>query len=92
MRVGHRGKIAFATNGEIMGKMRKLTAKERREKELLDEVKKLKAAIAQAELESEFLKSCIFRVSEDRRKRDEAAAAVSLSPSGRRPKNTAVRP
>ncbi len=67
-----------------------LTAEERKEKQLREEVNKLKAALAERVLENDFLKSALFRVREDRRQRDEAGASASTPLSGRGPKNKAV--
>jgi len=67
-----------------------LTAEERKEKQLRDEVAKLKSALAERVLENDFLKSALFRVKEDRREKDETGASASTRSSERGPKNKAV--
>jgi transposase-like protein len=67
-----------------------LTAEERKEKQLREEVAKLKSALAERVLENDFLKSALFRVKEDRRQKDETGASASTPSSGRGPKNKAV--
>ena len=67
-----------------------LTAEERKEKQLREEVNKLKSALAERVLENDFLKSALFRVKEDRRQNDETGASASTPLSGRGPKNKAV--
>lgn len=67
-----------------------LTAEERKEKQLREEVNKLKAALAERVLENDFLKSALFRVKEDRRQRDETGASASTPSSERGLKNKAV--
>src|ERR1700691_4183235 len=44
-----------------------VTAEDRKEKQLRDEVSKLKSALAEKVMESDFLKSALFRVREERR-------------------------
>ena len=67
-----------------------LTAEERKEKQLREEVNKLKAALAERVLENDFLKSALFRVREDRRQRDETGASAFTPLSERGPKDKAV--
>ena len=67
-----------------------LTAEERKEKQLRDEVDKLKSALAERVLENDFLKSALFRVKKDRRQNEESGASASTPPFERGPKNKAV--
>ena len=67
-----------------------LTAEERIEKQLREEVTKLKSALAERVLESDFLKSALFRVREDRLQKDETGASASTPLSERGPKDKAV--
>jgi transposase-like protein len=67
-----------------------LTAEERKEKQRDEKVDKLESALAEMVLENSFLKSALFRVKEDRRKREETGASASTPSSGRGPKNKAV--
>lgn len=67
-----------------------LTAEERKEKQQREEVAKLKSALAERVLENDFLKSALFRVREDRRRRDETGASAFTPLSERGPKNKAV--
>ena len=67
-----------------------LTAEERKDKQHREEINKLKAALADKVLESDFLKSALFRVREDRRQREETGASASTPSSERAAKNKAV--
>ena len=65
-----------------------VTAEERKEKRLLDEVSKLKSALAERVLDNDFLKSALLRVKEGRRSSTGTGASASTprSESGRRSK------
>jgi transposase-like protein len=67
-----------------------LTAEERKEKQLREELDKVKSARAERVLENDFLKSALLRVKEDRRQNDEAGASASTRSSERGPMNKAV--
>ena len=59
-----------------------ITAEERREKQLQNEVNKLKSALADRVLENDFLKSALLRVEEERRRKSAIGASASMPPSG----------
>lgn len=59
-----------------------VTAEERKEKQLRDEVSKLKSALAERVLENDFLKSALLRVREERQRMSEPGASASTPPSG----------
>ena len=67
-----------------------LTAEERKQKQLREEVTKLQSALAERVLENDFLKSALFRVRQDRLQKDETGASASTPLSERGPKNKAV--
>ena len=65
-----------------------ITAEERKEKQLLDEVNQLKSVLAERVLENDFLKSALLRVRQSRRQSGEPGVSTSTPPSerGRRSK------
>ena len=65
------------------------TAEERKDKQRRDEIGKLKAALAEKVLETDFFKSALLRVKEGRRQSIETGAAASTTPSGRGRKSKA---
>jgi transposase-like protein len=66
-----------------------ITAEERIDKPLRDEIAKLKSALAQKTLEIDFFKTALLRVKEARRPSIETGASASTAPSGRGRKNKA---
>ena len=66
-----------------------INAEERKEKRLLDEMAKLKSALAERVLENDFLKSALLGVEEERRRSSEPGASASTPPSGRGRKSKA---
>jgi hypothetical protein len=65
------------------------TAEERKDKQLRDEMGKLKAALAEKVLETDFFKSALLRIREGRRQSIETGALASTTPSGRGRKSKA---
>jgi transposase-like protein len=65
------------------------TAEERKDKQLRDEIAKLKAALGEKALENDFFKSALLRVKERRRPSIEAGASASTTPSDRGRKSKA---
>jgi len=65
-----------------------VTAEERKEKQLRDEMNRLKSALAERVLENDFLKSALLRVKEERRPStgNGASASTPRSECGRRSK------
>jgi transposase-like protein len=59
------------------------TAEERKDKQLRDEITKLKSALADKALENDFFKSALLRVKEGRQRSTETGAAASTTPSSR---------
>jgi transposase-like protein len=60
-----------------------ITAEERKDKQLRDEIVKLKSALADKTLENDFFKNALHGIREVRRKNITAGASASTSPSGR---------
>jgi transposase-like protein len=58
------------------------TAEERRDKQLRDEIAKLKSALAEKTLENDFFKSAMLRIKEGRQANTSAGAIASTTPSG----------
>lgn len=65
------------------------TAEERKEKQLRDEITKLKVALAEKSLETDFFRSALLRVKEGRQQSIETGAPASTTPSGRGRKSKA---
>ena len=65
------------------------TAEERKDKQLRDEIAKLKAALGEKALETDFFKSALLRIKEGRRQSIETGAVASTTPSGRGRKSKA---
>jgi transposase-like protein len=59
------------------------TAEERKDKQLRDEIVKLKSALAEKTLENDFFRSALHGIREVRQKSTAAGASASTSPSGR---------
>ena len=66
------------------------TAEERKEKELTDEIAKLKASLADKTLEIDFFRGALLRVEETRQKSTEAGGTASTTSSSRGRKSKAV--
>jgi transposase-like protein len=60
------------------------TAEERKEKHLLDEIAKLKAALAEKTLENDFFANALLRIKEGRRQNIVPGASASTTESGLR--------
>ena len=65
------------------------TAEERKDKQLRDEITKLKSALAEKTLENDFFRSALLRIKEGRRQSIETGASASTTPSGRGRKSRA---
>jgi transposase-like protein len=59
------------------------TAEERKDKQLRDEITKLKSALADKTLENDFFKSALHRTKEGRQQSIESGASASTTQSGR---------
>ena len=59
------------------------TAEERKDKQLREEITKLKSALAEKTLENDFFRSALLRTKEGRRQNIETGASASTAPSGR---------
>jgi transposase-like protein len=59
------------------------TAEERKDKQLRDEITKLKSALAEKTLENDFFRSALLKIKEARRKNTAGGASTSTSTSGR---------
>jgi transposase-like protein len=66
------------------------TAEERKDKQLRDEIAKLKSALADKTLENDFFRSALLRVKEGRQQSIETGASASTTPSGRGRKSRAI--
>ena len=66
------------------------TAEERKDKQLRDEIAKLKSALADKTLENEFFRSALRKIKEGRQPSIAAGASASTAPSGRGRKSKAV--
>ena len=60
-----------------------ITAEERKDKQLREEIAKLKASLADKTLESDFFRSALLKVKERRQQSTEAGASASTTSSGR---------
>ena len=65
------------------------TAEERKEKHLLEEIAKLKAALAEKTLENDFFANALLRIKEGRRQSTAPGVTASTTESGRRRKSKA---
>jgi transposase-like protein len=65
------------------------TAEERKDKQLRDEITKLKSALADKTLENDFFKSALRRIKEGRQASTVLGASASTAPSGRGRKSKA---
>lgn len=65
------------------------TAEERKEKRFLDEIAKLKAALAEKTLENDFFANALLRIKEGRQLNTATGATASTTESGRRRKSKA---
>jgi transposase-like protein len=59
------------------------TAEERKDKQLREEIAKLKSALAEKTLENDFFKSALRRIKEGRQPNTGTGASASTTPSGR---------
>jgi transposase-like protein len=59
------------------------TAEERKDKQLRDEIAKLKSALAEKTLEIDFFKRALLTIKGRRQQRDETGGSASTKPSGR---------
>jgi transposase-like protein len=59
------------------------TAEERKDKQLRDEITKLKSALADKALENDFFRSALLRVKEGRQRSTATGASASTTPSSR---------
>jgi transposase-like protein len=60
-----------------------ITAEDRKEKQLRDEITKLKSALADKTLENDFFKSALLRIREGRQRSSETGASASTTTSDR---------
>jgi transposase-like protein len=67
-----------------------ISAEDRKEKHLQDEIAKLKMALADKTLENDFFASALLKVKEARQRNTEAGASASSTSSGRGRKSKAV--
>jgi hypothetical protein len=65
------------------------TAEERKDKQLRDEITKLKSALAEKTLENDFFRSALRRIREGRQPSTETGASASTTSSGRGRKSKA---
>jgi hypothetical protein len=56
---------------------------ERKEKQLVEEITKLKLALAEKTLENDFFRSALLKIKEGRQSNTAPGAAASTTPSGR---------
>ena len=66
-----------------------ITAEDRKEKHLLDEITKLKLALADKALENDFFRSALLKIKEGRQRSIASGATASTTPSSRGRKSTA---
>jgi transposase-like protein len=66
-----------------------ITAEDRKEKQLRDEIAKLKTALADKTLEIDFFRSALLKIKERRQNNTEAGASASTMSSGRGRKSKA---
>jgi transposase-like protein len=68
-----------------------ITAEDRREKRLQDEITKLKSALAEKTLENDFFRSALLKIKEDRQQNTAAGATASTTSSSRGRKSKASK-
>ena len=66
-----------------------ITAEDRKDKQLRDEITKLKSALADKTLEIDFFRSALLKIKEGRQQSTEAGASASSTSSGRGRKSKA---
>jgi transposase-like protein len=66
-----------------------ITAEDRKDKQLREEIAKLKSALADKTLENDFFRSALLKVKEGRQPNTEAGASASTTSSGRGRKSKA---
>jgi transposase-like protein len=66
-----------------------IAAEDRKEKQLRDEITKLKVALAERALETDFFRSALLKVKESRQQSTAVGATASTTPSGRGRKSKA---
>jgi transposase-like protein len=66
------------------------TAEERKDKQLRDEIAKLKSALADKTVENDFFRSALRRIKEGRRQSSETGASASTTQSGRGRQSKAI--
>jgi hypothetical protein len=66
-----------------------IAAEDRKEKPLLDQITKLKSALAEKALENDFFKSALLRIKEGRQRSTATGASASTAPSSRGRKSKA---
>jgi transposase-like protein len=66
-----------------------ITAEDRKEKHLLDEITKLKLALADKALENDFFRSALLKIKEGRQRSIASGATASTTPSSRGRKSKA---
>jgi transposase-like protein len=66
-----------------------ITAEERKDKQLREEITKLKTSLADKTLENEFFRSALLKVKEGRQRSTETGASASTTSSGRGRKSKA---
>jgi transposase-like protein len=66
-----------------------ITAEERKDKQLREEITKLKSALADKTLENDFFRSALLKVKEGRQRSTETGASASTTSSGRGRKSKA---
>lgn len=66
-----------------------ITAEERKDKQLREEITRLKSALADKTLENDFFRSALLKVKEGRQRNIETGASASTTSSGRRRKSRA---
>jgi len=67
-----------------------ISTEERKEKQLRDEIAKLKTALADKTLENDFFRSALFKIKEGRQNNIKTGASASTTSSSRGRKNKAV--
>jgi transposase-like protein len=66
-----------------------IAAEDRKEKPLLDQITKLKSALAEKALENDFFKSALLKIKEGRQRSTATGASASTAPSSRGRKSKA---
>ena len=68
-----------------------ITAEDRKEKRLQDEITRLKSALAEKALENDFFRSALLKIKEDRQQNTATGATASMTSSSRGCKSKASR-